>query len=395
MWLLLDEVKRRIDAGVTSCKFTAEQQAEFEARIASTSATGSPLLTIAGDQAEIAIKGVLTAQPDFFAAFFGGGNTVYSDIISALAEAEANDSIKQVTLAIDSPGGKVDGMFDAVDAIKNFSKPIKTVVSGMMASAAFALGASVSGEIVAAGRATMIGSVGVAVSMPVSDGVVTLTSTAAPKKRPDVRTEEGKAAVREQLDAIHGLYAEVIADGRGVSVETVNAEFGQGATLLADEALKRGMIDSVAGPSLKVVNPKPTASKGGAKVEAQNMDLNKLKAEHPDVYAAAVAEGEEKGVEQERKRAKAHLTLGEASGAIDIAVAAVKEGKDVDVEIQAEYTAAGMKRTMIEARDQDAEETDDATEGSVVTKTDDEKAKAVNNDVFGHAAEAFGVEIDV
>src|SRR5688572_10535595 len=74
-------------------------------------------LTVAGSTAQIAIEGVLTKKPDFFALFFGGGNTTYSTIRQALATAEMDPTIKDVVLHIDSPGGSVDGLFETLDAI--------------------------------------------------------------------------------------------------------------------------------------------------------------------------------------------------------------------------------------------------------------------------------------
>ena len=70
--------------------------------------------------------------------------------------------------------------------------------------------------------------------------------------------------VREELDAMHKIFVDSIAEGRSVTTEKVNAEFGQGGTLLAGEALKRGMIDAVAEPTLKVVeSTKTTTARSG------------------------------------------------------------------------------------------------------------------------------------
>ena len=63
------------------------------------------------------------------------------------------------------------------------------------------------------------------------------------------------------VDGLDELFAEAIADGRGTTIEKVNADFGQGATLLADEAVKRGMIDSIAGSPLQSVKTPAAASR--------------------------------------------------------------------------------------------------------------------------------------
>lgn len=351
MWLLEASVRQAIlqaqKAGVMP---TVEQQANFEASRLSAGGASSRILSVAGSSAEVAVKGVITKAPSFLAMLFGGGNTTYPEIISALAEADSDPEIEDITLAIDSPGGHFDGLFDTLAAIQGTSKPIKAVVSNVGASAAYAI-ASQADEIVAANRATRVGSVGVVATFQVFENEVSITSTNAPKKRPDVTTEEGKAMVREELDAMHEIFVDAIAEGRDTSVDTVNAEFGQGATLLADEALKRGMIDAVAAPSLKVVKntQTSTARSGGNKPEIGSMDLKQLKAQHPDVYAAAVQDG----VDQERDRVSAHLIMGEKSGAMETASAAIKDGSGMTATLQATYLTAGMNRSDVGDRQDD------------------------------------------
>lgn len=368
LWLLEASVRLAIEQAYKSGTLpTAQQQIDYEARYAtSASETSSRLLTVAGNSAEVAVKGVITKAPSFLAMLFGGGNTTYGEIIAALAEAEADPTVDNITLAIDSPGGQFDGLFDALAAIQNTNKPVKALISNVGASAAFAI-ASQADEVVASNRAARIGSVGVAATIGVDDSEVTITSTDAPKKRPDVTTEEGKAMVREELDAMHEIFVEAIAEGRGTTVEKINAEYGRGATLLAGEALKRGMIDAVAEPSLKVVESTKTttARSGGNQPEAGNMDLKQLKAQHPDVYTAAVQEG----VDQERDRVTAHLTMGEASGDNKTAFAAIKDGSEMTATLQATYMTAGMNRKDVANRqDDDA----DANAGDNANASDDQ-----------------------
>lgn len=354
MWLLLKEIweamESAIQAGTTP---TMKQQADYEARVYSETGTSSPLLTVAGDTAQITVQGVLTKAPDLMAYLFGGGNVTYPDIIRALAEADADPAVKRAEMVIDSPGGHIDGMFDTLAAMGSFSKPLKAVVKNKAASAAYAL-ASQADEIIAANNATRFGSIGIVASFRTGDGSVDITSTKAPKKRPDPLTEEGKAAIREELDALHEIFVDAIAAGRATDVDTVNADFGQGATLLAEEALKRGMIDAIAEAPLRVVassQNSTTATSGGDSPETGPMDLKTLQAQHPDVYAAAVQEG----VASERDRVTAHVVMGENSGALDVALGAIRDGSEMTATLQAQYLTAGMNRN-----DQNNRQDDDA-----------------------------------
>lgn len=227
---------------------------------------GSEILSVVGDTAMIDVTGILTVNPSWLAELFGGGNTTYSSIEEALAQANADPAVRRVVFAVNSPGGEVSGLIALVDAIDASAKPTEALIGGMACSAAFAIAAAC-GRVVAQNRSTMVGSCGVVQSFYVSASVIDVTSTEAPNKRPDVRTEKGREAVRETLDQIHDLYAEVVARGRGTTAAQVNAEYGRGGVVLARQALQRGMIDAIgdgsesAGASARPrTNPKASAS---------------------------------------------------------------------------------------------------------------------------------------
>ena len=182
MWLLLASIREAFEqAQKTGTIPGAQQQLEYEARISSESGDMPRLLTVAGNNAEIAVQGAITNRPSLMAFLFGGGNTTYADIVSALAVAEQDPEIDNITLAIDSPGGTIAGLFDTLAAIEAAKKPIKAVVSNTAASAAYAI-ASQADEIVATNKAARFGSVGIVVSGFVDENEFAVTSTNAPKK---------------------------------------------------------------------------------------------------------------------------------------------------------------------------------------------------------------------
>jgi len=350
---------------------TAEQQAEFftfQKTLVADRGEGPRALTVAGDQAEISVRGLLTQAPmGFMAWLMGFENTTYGDIIAALAAADADPDVKAIILATDSPGGEWDGMFEALNAINRTVKPVTARVDALGASAAFAV-VSQADSITAANLGVRVGSIGVAIDTIIYDGGpvidVSIASTPAPKKRPDLLTPEGKAIAREELDELHALFVNTIAAGRTAATgeafdaERINQTFGQGATVLAADALTRGMLDSIAdnGAKRAAVSTanKNTAPKGGEKKETRTMDKATLQAEHPAVYAAVLAEGHAAGVtegaEGEKKRASAHLKRGTAVGAMDVATKAIEAGTAfMDDEVQAEYLNASAKKTDVAA----------------------------------------------
>lgn len=346
---------------------TAEQRASFakysameddfgNRNASPTAARAERLTSTAGSIAELSISGVLVKNVSILLWLFGIEQTAYGDIIAALSAIAQDPAIKSVVLKVDSPGGQVDGLFEAIAALQSFPKPM-SVVATQACSAAYAL-AAVAGKITAKSPASMFGSIGVAASVEIDEDVVDLTSTEAPKKRPDVTTEEGKATVVEFLDAIHGLFADAIASGRAaateerVTVAQVNQDFGRGATLLAADAKQRGMIDSIVKPASKS-KTKPVGASADADTEEENpMDLRTLKANHLSVYTEAAAEGAVTGASAERVRVRAHLTLGAAGGDEGIARAlkAVNEGTAFDAAEQAEYMALALNKQSRELR---------------------------------------------
>lgn len=376
MWWLLSadlraHFKQVFASGVT---ITAAQQIEHAAAYGYDESTAPRILQVAGDAATITINGVMTKSASIFAMLFGGGNVTYPEIIAAIDSAERNPAVKRIEMIVDSPGGQIDGLFETIAALQSRKKPLKAVIRNTAASAMYAMVAQAD-EIVATNRAVRVGSVGIVVDTYLDPNEISITSTEAPNKRPDLSTEEGRAVVTGELDALHQLFVEAIATGRGTTVEKINAEFGRGGTLLADEALKRGMIDGIQGTTLRVVKTaktSQTAATGGIIPENGTMDLATLKAQHPDVYAAAMQDG----VSAERERASAHLIMGEASGAMETALAAVKKGDAMTATLQATYLAAGMNRTSQSDRQTDSEAAAVAAAAAAQQPTDAGAAEA-------------------
>jgi ClpP class serine protease len=242
-WLLEESVARRLEAARLGASPEFIASAHASARSAS---PGSPA-TISGGVMTIPVAGVLTKEPDFWAMIFGEANTTYASIIDALAAAEIDAHVKSVVLAVNSPGGTVDGLFEAIAAVENFSKPISAVADSAQ-SAAYGLAAA-TGKIQATSRASTFGSIGVAASYRLQDNVVDLTNSDSPNKRPDLKTDAGKAVVVEYLDQINDLFVEAIAKGRGVPDAKVRKGYGRGSSMTADAALEMGLIDSIQAPA--------------------------------------------------------------------------------------------------------------------------------------------------
>lgn len=424
MWLISDrharEMRARIAAGFA---VDAGVQSEFAASALGAVASDRPRnLKVVDGVAEIAVEGLLTERPDFFAWFFGYGNTTYRDIQQALALAASDPAIKRVVLNVNSPGGQIDGLFDTLAALDAFGKP-KKVVTSLAASAAYAI-ASLGGKIEATNAAVEVGSIGILQEFWVYEDLVQVTSSEAPNKRPDVKTEEGQAVVRAELDELHAVFVEAIAKGRGTTVKNVNESFGRGGLVIAGKARQRGMIDRIQKAQLKAVTappgapeqpalslrdedpsnsalvigagPEPDADASAAddvagetppamvapvqstpsaaaetqvaKPKGKTMDPNTLKSEHSDCYAAILKTGREAGeaagVKQERDRVTAHLIRGKANDAMDLAIESVENGAEMTETLKAKYDTAGKNKADAEAREQELAEANAAADGA-------------------------------
>jgi ClpP class serine protease len=137
-----------------------------------------------------------------------------------------------------------------------------------------------------------VGSIGVAMSTSYQENAdalgrrtVDVTSSSAPNKRPDMSTEEGRAVVREMLDAIEDVFIAAVAKARGVSVATVKADFGKGGTKTGKQAKEAGMVDRVEADGLDGAirrlaksAPAPRGSAGGRSARAASLELAHLRA---------------------------------------------------------------------------------------------------------------------
>jgi ATP-dependent protease ClpP protease subunit len=89
-----------------------------------------------------------------------------------------------------------------------------------------------------------------------------------------------------------------------------------------------------------VKNPEYSGKNKNREVEmSDNLTLDKLKAEYPEIFNQVV----EIGVNKERTRTKAHLKMGEATGNYKDMMSFIREGKDFDSEVQASYMSYSIE----------------------------------------------------
>ena len=184
------------------------------------------ILSIDGDTATITISGVLTKKgPSRIARFLGYGGTGYHEILEAIDAVKDQEAITTVILAMDTPGGRtngVDAVYQAVSELKK-SKRVIAENHGLIASCGYWI-ASAAHEIRALSPADETGSIGVVIvaidwskydkEMGIKE--VTIVSKNAPKKAPDVSKKSGRDVLQERVDSTERVFMARIAEGRGV-----------------------------------------------------------------------------------------------------------------------------------------------------------------------------------
>jgi ClpP class serine protease len=281
------------------------------------------------------------------AYYFGGGNTLFSDITAAVQAAEMDPNIKTVDFAFNSGGGEAQPVADVGDMIAAMKKPTRALVT-TAASAAYWL-ASQADSIVANSRASRVGSIGAVTEAykPSESSAVSITSTNAPNKRPNPETEEGRAVIRTELDQFHDLFATAVAVGRDKSIETVNNTFGRGGMMLAEQALESGMIDAI---GVKTTTTTTQTTSTGAKT----MDLATLSTQHPALLSQIQSEARAEGAKTEQDRVKFHALMGQKTGATAFALEACLNGTSMsDVEATVEYATFTRNSSDLQARTED------------------------------------------
>jgi len=215
------------------------------------------ILSINGDTATIEINGVLSRTgPDWIDKLFGFDGTAYNDIVEAVKDIESRDDIQTVRLEMNTPGGEVQGVDETYQLIAELakSKKVYAVNNGLVASAGYWI-ASAANEIVGISPTVETGSIGViitAIDRGKGGPYVKIVSRNAPNKSPDLQTEEGRSVLQERADSLERIFFQRISEGRGVSVEKIKSDFGQGGVLVAQDpdpdkqdAIRAGMIDRV------------------------------------------------------------------------------------------------------------------------------------------------------
>jgi signal peptide peptidase SppA len=325
--------------------------------------------------AVVDIAGVISKKMNLFSDISGGVSTQL--IGRAVNQALQDPSVRAILLNIDSPGGAVDGTQELAKQIfaARAQKPIVAYTDGMMASAAYWIGAAAE-QIYISGDTTEVGSIGVvATHVDVSkfqeaSGIKTTEIVAGKFKRVASSyaplSDMGRATIQEQVDHVYSVFVQDVATFRGVSPETVVKDMADGRIFIGRQAIEHGLVNGQRSLDALITELSTRRIQGGrmngtapeSTATISQMDHDTALAEarqdgRAEGLDAGKADGVKLGIEQERARIKAIDDL-DLKGSSDLIAAAkyttpitaeqlsmqvVKSDKDMRARMQQEFHA--------------------------------------------------------
>lgn len=223
-----------------------EHDVEALAARAGTKLDNTRTVEMRGSIAIIPVIGGIYRYANLFTEFCGGTSTemLAKDIVAA----GDNRSVSHIILNFDTPGGQAAAIAENAELIRMVSqkKPVIAYVDDLAASAGYWLASAC--NHIAASKTAMVGSIGAVYSFRLYDDgseKIEIVSSVSPKKRPDIKTDEGKNQIQAWADKLGEIFVEDVAANRGITKEEVLKNFGQGDLLIGTDALKAGMIDEI------------------------------------------------------------------------------------------------------------------------------------------------------
>lgn len=206
-----------------------------------------------GAIAVIPVHGSIVQRAGMMTEWCGGTST--QQISAALAEARNDETVGQVLMEFDTPGGSVYGVGELSDEIHEArkTKPVVGIANSLSASAGYWLMAQCSECYVSPGGE--VGSIGVWTAHEdlskalEAEGVhITLVSAGRYKVEGnpyEPLDRDAAGFMQSRVEDYYGAFVDAVARGRGVAAGTVRNGMGQGRVLGARQALAEKMVDGV------------------------------------------------------------------------------------------------------------------------------------------------------
>lgn len=206
--------------------------------------------------AVIPISGVTAPKMNLMMQISGGTSTeIAADMVQAAVD---DDEVKSMIIHIDrSPGGTVDGTVQLANAIRaaRKKKPMVTLASGLMASAAVWVGTA-TGQVFIADSTTQVGSIGVVAAVidrseQLKKQGIKVNEIFAGKFKRMVSefkplSDEGRESIQAQVDFLYTLFVTDVARNLGVDVGEVIENMADARMFIGQQAIDSGLVNGFA-----------------------------------------------------------------------------------------------------------------------------------------------------
>lgn len=177
----------------------------------------------------------------------------YEDLRSSLLAAERDSGVSAVVLDVDSPGGEVQGAFEAASLIAALSKPVVASVNHNAMSAGYLLASGAKRVVVSHdGLCGSIGVVAAHVDRSAADAEAgrKYTFVYAGARKVDGNpheplSDDAREDLQRHVDRIYGNFVAVVAKRRGLDVSAVRSQ--EARVYAGSEAVSAGLADSLGG----------------------------------------------------------------------------------------------------------------------------------------------------
>jgi signal peptide peptidase SppA len=208
----------------------------------------------------IDINGIISKRMNMFTQISGGVSSQIA--MKDFRQAFDDPEIKAIILLIDSPGGTVDGTEDLANTIyearQQDVKPIVTFADGLMASAAYWIGAAAD-RIYISGDTAQVGSIGVVAThidysqYEAKIGIKTTEIYAGRYKRItseyEPLTNEGRQYLQNRVDYYYSIFANTMARFRPEKLQIPEDDgvipWADGKVFIGNQAIDNGLVDGV------------------------------------------------------------------------------------------------------------------------------------------------------
>jgi protease-4 len=187
----------------------------------------------------------------------GDESTIGQGIMSeAFKEARENDNIKAVVLRVNSPGGSAlasELIWREIELTKK-TKPVIVSMGNLAASGGYYIACNA--DKIFAQPNTITGSIGVFGTIPnmhqLAEELGVNAEQVGTNKRSveysifEPMSDEQRALIKEGIEDIYDVFTKRVADGRGMTQESVDA-IAQGRVWTGNDAAKIGLVDEIGG----------------------------------------------------------------------------------------------------------------------------------------------------